>query len=277
MTLAAINSTFRDLFPTPHRWMRRVARYVFFEMSSRSHFWPAVPRTLEAERVWVHPRFVAMPLDVEPHVRRWQHEYLRPGGTFFDVGAYIGLHSLYASRLVGKQGKVIAFEASPANAFCLEYHRRKNGLSQIEIIAAAVTDQPDGHLTFHLLNGGASTSNSIQCGEAYASSQANQSVTDVTVPMTNLDQHARRHVPDLVKIDIEGAEMLALLGAAELMAGPRPPIILAAHPTWLPDGGTPEQLIELLHSRGYEIFDAEGRKAERLEFQDYLCLPRSEK
>lgn len=273
MTPAAINSMFRRMCPTSHRWLRRAAQYLFFEMSSHSQFCPAVPRRLESERVWVHPRFFAMTLDVEPHVRRWQHEYLRPGGTFFDVGAYVGLHSLYASRLVGKQGRVIAFEASPANAFCLEYHRRKNGLSQMEIVAAAVTDQSGGDLMFHLLNGGASTSNSIQCGEAYASSQATLPVTDVTVPMTNLDHHAGRHVPDLVKIDIEGAEMLALLGAGELMAGRRPPIILAAHPTWLPNGETPEQLIELLHLRGYEIFDTEGRKAERLEFTDYLCLP----
>ena len=223
----------------------------------------------------MHPRFIATPLDVEPHVRRWLHEYLRPGDTFFDVGAYVGWHSIYAARLVKTHGKVVAFEASPANAFCLDFHRRKNRLIQMEVVAAAVADQPSGELAIHLLNGGDSTSNSIQFGDAYASSQANQRVTRATVPRTNLDLQARRHLPDLVKIDVEGAELLVLQGAETLMTGRRPPIILAAHPSWLAEGGSPGQILELLHQRGYEIFDVAGNKATSLHFDDYLCLPKS--
>ena len=271
MTAATLNNALRQVFPVHHRWIRQTAK--FFLIDHPLPWCPALPRRLESERVWVHPRFFATPLDVEPHVRRWLHDYLLPGETFFDVGAYVGWHSLYAARLVGKTGCVLAFEVSPSHVHCLEFHCSKNRLSQMEVIAAAVADMPSGELTIHLLNGGDSTSNSIQCGEAFTSSQANQSVTRRTVPMTNLDHHAQRHTPDLIKIDVEGAELLVLMGAEKIMAERRPPIILAAHPTWLPDGATPERLIQLLHDRGYEIFDTGGKNVRTLAFEDYLCLP----
>ncbi len=273
MTLATLNSTFRKTFPISHRWMRQSAQSLLVDFSWFKKFCPALPRQLESERVWVHPRFLATPLDVEPHVRRWLQTYLKRGSVFFDAGAYVGWHSVYASRLVGATGTALAFEASPTNAFFLEFHRRKNNLRQLKVVQCAVADRASGELTFHLLNGGDSTSNSIQCGEAYASSQANQRLTSVTVPMTNLDSHAKTHPPDLIKIDVEGAEMLALQGAEEIMSSHRPPIILAAHPSWLPNGETPESLIKFLHRRRYEIFDIDGKKATKLDFTDYLCLP----
>lgn len=273
MIPALINSSLRRAFPGIHRQLRRAARFLLIEHALPPLLCPSLPRKLDGERVWVHPRFFSTPLDVEPHVRHWLRQYLAPGKTFFDVGAYVGWHSIYAARQVGRDGKIIAFEASPANAFCLDFHRRKNNLSQMEVVAAAVADCNGGELVLHLLNGGDSTSNSIQCGEAYVSSQANQSVTDVTVPMTNLDSHSERHPPDLVKIDVEGAELLVLAGAAKLMSTRRPPIILAVHPTWLAGGEKPQAIIDLLHRRGYKIYEASGKIATELDFADYLCLP----
>lgn len=273
MTPATLNAVIRKKFPTSHQWVRRITKSLLMDHSAVMRYLPAIPRQLESERVWVHPRFFATPLDVEPHVRHWLHEYLNPGGIFFDVGAYVGWHALCAARLVGSTGKVLAFEASPANAHCLDFHRAKNGLSQMEVVLAAVADKPSGELMMHLLNGGDSTSNSIQFGKAYADSQAHQSVTLQTIPMTNLDSHAARYTPNLIKIDVEGAELLVLRGAEEIMTNVRPPILLAAHPSWLAENGTPEQLIDLLHSREYEIFDMDGKPTRELEFADYLCLP----
>ena len=270
MTPANLNTALRQNFPTAHRWMRRTARFLFIDHPLPC---PALPRRLDGRRVWVHPRFVATPLDVEPHVRHWLDTYLKPGDTFFDVGAYVGWHTIYAARRVGPLGKIVAFEASPANAAYLQFHRRKNRLSQLEVVAAAVADRPSGELTLHLLNGGDSTSNSLQCSEAYTISQANQNLTRVTVPMTNLDTHALRHVPDLIKIDVEGAEMLALAGARKILTERRPPIILAAHPAWLPAGETPEALLAAIRQHDYVILDTDGNPATTLDFADYLCLP----
>ncbi|XHR26839.1 MAG: FkbM family methyltransferase [Chthoniobacteraceae bacterium] len=271
MTPDQLNAALRQKWPGLHRWARGVFNSALMRHPALPC--PALPRSLDEKRVWVHPRFCATQLDVKPHVRAWLARYLHTGSTFFDVGAYVGWHSIFAARIVGREGRVEAFEASPANAYYLDYHRRKNRLSQMEVVRAAVASEAGGELLFHLINGGDSTSNSIHCGEASSRAEANQVLSAVSVATTTLDAHAAIQPPDLVKIDVEGAELLVLNGAAGLMSYRRPPIILAAHPTWLPDGARAEEIFRLMHRREYEIYEPDGTAATRLEAADYLCLP----
>lgn len=78
--------------------------------------------------------------------------------------------------------------------------------------------------------------------------------------------------PDLLKIDVEGAELLVLRGAAKLLGESRPTLILAVHPYWLPAGQSPQQIFELLTSYGYTMYDWEGCLVQHLQSGEYLCL-----
>ncbi len=160
---------------------------------------------------------------IERPVWRLMRDLLRPGMTMADVGANLGFFALSAARFVGPEGRVIAFEPVPGN---LRYLRRNlalnPGLANLLVEPLAVSDQ-EGETTIHL--GWHEGNASLLVGA--------RSTTEDTAPVrtTSLDEYAAaRDVPriDLVKMDIEGAERNALLGAARTLREHRPRLAIAA-------------------------------------------------
>ena len=148
-------------------------------------------------------------------------EKLKPGSIFYDVGANFGFYSLLAAR-AGAQ--VFAFEPDFQNAESLERHALLNSLeAKIEIVRAAVfsmsgsillepADFERGH------------------GNARVGAAGDPSRATIKVPCTTLDNFAREHaVPEVVKIDVEGAESEVLKGAEELFSNSRPRLICEVH------------------------------------------------
>ena len=117
----------------------------------------------------------------------------RPGMTVFDVGANVGYFTLLLSRAVGSTGKVIAFEPDPGNLANLRRNLRANAIDNVSVMAAAATDK-DGEARFES-----------------AASMGHVSATGaLSVRTCRLDHFP---TPDVVKMDIEGGEAIALLGA----------------------------------------------------------------
>lgn len=143
-------------------------------------------------------------------------QLLRPGGTVLDVGAHVGYYTLLASVLVGGSGRVHAFEPNPRNADFLRRHVRINRLRNVTVQQAAVSDRAatarfdfgSGSGTGHLADAGA-----------------------LEVLTLRLDDYCAEHglAPTAVKIDVEGAEMSVLAGAAGTLARHRPTIFLSTH------------------------------------------------
>ena len=100
--------------------------------------------------------------------------------------------------------------------------------------------------------------------------------------MATLDQWAERLgvSPRLIKIDVEGAEVLALRGAERLMAGafgPRPTFLVAVHPHVLAEYGCPPDGIdELVRARGYRAVTVGGAPARPTAFAEYVLEPAPE-
>ncbi len=142
----------------------------------------------------------------------------RPGMVVWDIGANAGFYTLAFSRLVGSSGHVYAFEPFAENVHNLLRHVRLNGLSNTTVIQAALAAQTD------LVGFRAAPSNSM--GRIAAEP------TSYLVPSLSADSFLRRHPesrPQLLKIDIEGAEALLLSGAEELLESAAPEILLALH------------------------------------------------
>jgi hypothetical protein len=74
----------------------------------------------------------------EPEVQSALQQHLRPGMIFYDIGANIGFFSLLAARLVGKEGRVVAFEADPEIAGRLREHVARNEFGSITVEEKAV-------------------------------------------------------------------------------------------------------------------------------------------
>jgi len=184
----------------------------------------------EGKGLWlkVDPRWHKAYLEgsYEPGIQKLLREHLRPGDVFYDVGAHIGFFSIIAARLVGRSGRVFAFEAAPENVAALEQNVRKNAFQQIAIKQVAVWSKC-GRIGFGRPYSGALAGAVIELAQGV--SQATDDL-QFEVPGITLDYFAETHLaPTLVKIDVEGAEGDVLEGATSLFHRHRPALICEVH------------------------------------------------
>jgi FkbM family methyltransferase len=169
--------------------------------------------------------------------------FAKPGMTIYDVGAQAGFYTLLFSRVVGPSGTVVAFEPCPNESRHLLAHLSLNAISNVRVISAAVSDRES--IARFTVDAGV-TENSLRP----------DSTSPLFVPTVCLDQ-LELPPPDLIKMDIEGAETLALKGARKLLAGMMPVIFLALH-----GDSQRRECSELLRAQKYNLFDLAGRRIE---------------
>jgi FkbM family methyltransferase len=145
----------------------------------------------------------------EPECHEVFSYFIKSGQTVFDLGANNGIHSLLFSKLAGNAGKVYAFEPLPDNIQEIRKNCSLNGISNIEIIDAAVGSH-NGSVEFYL--GGLSKEGSIV-------TKASATGKTIEVKLMTLETFITTHaiMPDFIKIDIEGAESDALQGLGDII------------------------------------------------------------
>jgi FkbM family methyltransferase len=181
----------------------------------------------------------------EPPVTAAFFELVRPGSGVLDIGANIGWFSLLAAKLAGSEGRVSAVEPNPMNARALEASRALNGFDQLQVIQAAAGEGV-GILALYT-----SGSNGVAVP---VGGEPDRILSSETVPVLALDDLIHHRV-DVVKIDVEGAELLALRGAERLLRRDRPAIISEFTPMAMDgmSGAPPEEYLRFLISVGYEL------------------------
>jgi FkbM family methyltransferase len=160
----------------------------------------------------------------EVHLQKALSAHLQPGSVVYDVGAHIGVVSMFASELVGSTGAIFAFEADPKNAERIETHVQRNNLRQIQVFSCAVWSS-DGQLTFERASAGSSRN---QGSVAATSTRATDEI--IVIESISLDNFADGHLPPtLIKIDVEGAEAEVLRGCDRIFARSHPTVICEVH------------------------------------------------
>lgn len=179
----------------------------------------------------------------EPAVSSVIRHLLRPGDTFVDIGANVGVHSLLAARCVGDRGRVIALEPFPEAANQLRLNLELNSIDWCEVVEAAVTPTasrlslyrgPAGNL-------GATTSDSSRANLASEPVQVRGDTIEALI--------GSRLACRLLKLDVEGDEGVVLrqiLGAAN-----QPEAILFELSSKSVDR---DRLGEALEEAGYTVF-----------------------
>jgi FkbM family methyltransferase len=211
----------------------------------------------------------------EPHVRECFDVILKPGAVYFDVGAHIGFHAVFAAHRVGQKGRVFAFEADPR-----VYERLARNLSQFpwaQAVNAAVWDRT-GSLTFER----SSTRNESGWGTVSAVRDFGKG-EHVEVPSISLDdwcRDLRLDRWDAMKLDAEGSELAVLRGAQSSLDKFRPALIMEINTVVLEQGGvSPSSVADFLLKREYSLFRLDFRRLERWDpatepdFSEALCLP----
>ena len=154
-------------------------------------------------------------------------ESVAPGSTVLDVGANVGAYTLLFATWIGTSGRVVAFEPAAASRAGLHRHLALNGLAQrVEVRPEAVSDVT-GTLMFR--DAGTQGDNRIV-------PRATDGATPT--PSLTIDDICERSrlAPDVIKIDVEGAELAALRGARRTIAarGRSMALFVELHPSIWP-------------------------------------------
>jgi FkbM family methyltransferase len=181
----------------------------------------------------------------EPELQAALHDLIPAGSVIFDVGANIGYVSLLLAKAAGTKGRVFAFEALPSNVEQLRRNITLNYMEKlVKVVDCAVT-QTSGPVRFLVHASGG-------MGKAAGSAgRDDQYQREVTVPGLSLDEFVFEQgnpLPQVVKMDIEGGEVMALPGMHR--------ILVEGHPLMLMELHGPESsrvAWETLTSAGYEI------------------------
>ncbi len=144
---------------------------------------------------------------------------IKPGDVVYDLGANVGLYSLLASVLVGREGQVFSFEPVPRNLTLLRSHLELNGVKNCSVFDVAVSSS-DGTARFDL-------ESNHHLG--HLGGESSKTVSVRTVSLDSLIASGQVKPPNVIKCDIEGGEYDALKGAAHSLATYRPTIFLATH------------------------------------------------
>lgn len=176
--------------------------------------------------------------------------YLKEGMVFVDVGANIGSHAITAGRLVGKTGSVYAFEADLDTYRLLLSNIELNHLQNVRVRQTCVSDDV-GVVSFFKHKDSAKSS-IVDRGEKVA----------VTLPADKLDNMIPPDLKiDVLKIDVEGAEMRVLAGASRTFSSPQPPSIVIIEVFDVRDSTDKSAGIRgLLEGYGYEFYVYAGQK-----------------
>ena len=185
--------------------------------------------------------------EYEPLGTELMQRLIRPGMAVLDIGANIGYYTLLYARQVGPKGAVYAFEPTPDTFSMLRKNIQSNGFSDtVRLIEAAVSDHSGtAEIFINQYNKGDN--------RLYGSG----SMRRVPVETKRLDDifSAREHV-DFIKMDIQGAEGLALRGMRDIIARDHPVIVMEFWPRlYTKLDSSAREILETLSAAGYSFED----------------------
>ena len=194
----------------------------------------------------------------EPEIGILMKHIVKPNDTVLDIGANIGIHSLLLSKLVGEEGKIFAFEPIPYIRNRLHCNKVLNSANNIEIIDCAIGDRNDLVEIIQVQETSKFIgSSSLVKNEVLSRNVLQEKTEKIKIQMITLDhfiqQRNLQHI-DFIKMDIEGYEYFALLGAKQLLEDP--PIMIMEYRSKRIDylGLTNAQFKELLDDK-YDCYE----------------------
>jgi FkbM family methyltransferase len=185
----------------------------------------------------------------ELELQRALEREVRPGMTVYDAGAHLGFFTLALARLAGAGGRVYAFEPLPENARRLRENLELNpaAAGTVTMVEAAVADSA-GRARFRWRG------DSSQAGLAASGESAEVEVECITLDEFAWSANAR--VPELIKLDVEGAEGRVLAGARRVLREARPVWLIEVH-----NPGAAQAVWEELRQANYALAALDRRRS----------------
>jgi len=200
----------------------------------------------DTRMVWVLPELMQASAE-----HRILHTLLKPGDTFVDIGANHGSFSVMASEIVGNDGLVIAFEPQPKLASLVRQSLTATAKASFRVHEAGCSDR-NGSAEFFIPRAGSGSAG------IFPSFSARNGHRNLSIQLATLDEalSAERITGRMfIKLDIEGSEFSALMGARKTVEQFRPTILFELNPeSSRAAGHTTSDLLGLLNELGYHSF-----------------------
>jgi FkbM family methyltransferase len=180
-------------------------------------------------------------------------KHLRPGMTVIDGGAHIGFYTLVAARYVRSTGRVFAFEPDPHNFQCLVFNINKNLYQNVTTFQKSIAEKVRDTI---LYQSSGTISSSLGYRQEVRSFLMGIHIKKLSVRSTTLDTELEGIPVDVVKLDIEGAELLALQGMTKILQKNQSLVLFVEiNPSALHSLHTsPEALIRKLEDFGFSLY-----------------------
>jgi len=185
--------------------------------------------------------------EIDPELLALARDHISEGAVVWDIGANVGMFAFSAAHFAGRTGKVLAIEADPWLAALLRRSCsvRSGDDAMVEVLSVAVGQEP-GIRAFRV-SGRSRAASSL---DGYGSTQAGKCAEMQTAMCVSLDWIAmHRDPPNVVKIDVEGAEAEVLHGATVLLSTVRPTLLCEV------SSEHAGEVTEILARAGYVLFD----------------------
>lgn len=178
-------------------------------------------------------------------------KFIPTGGTVFDVGANIGIYSIYAGHLTGENGQIFAFEPTKSSFREIVKNIRLNELKKVVTPILTAVSETDGTATL-LDHRYSKEQNRIVGNHLTPETEGATS----SVPSTRLDTFLRQNniqYVDFLKIDVEGAELAVLRSLGEHINDVSVIFFECRSNTYENFGVTPKDAVRLLRQKGFSI------------------------
>lgn len=234
-----------------------------------------LPVRVGGQYIYVSPdaalKFWKRDLDrTDPALFDWAAEFINPGDVVWDVGANVGLFSFAAASRCGPDGQVLAIEADLRLIEILRRSARSPGANTapVTVLPVAISDQV-GVAEFVIATRGRSANHLADTAGSSQAGGVRETVMAMTVTLDWLLE--RFPAPNVLKIDVEGAEHKVLQGAQKLLATHPPNLLCEVH------AENRQTVADLLGAHGYTMFDLDALRNERTSLQlpafNTLALP----
>jgi len=189
--------------------------------------------------------------------------------TVFDIGAHIGLFTLPLAEVISTGGTVYAFEPGNSNRKFLKQHLRINHIKNVNVVADLIGEKLDDSVDFYQSSSDSGMNTITDTGRR-------KGYKRTVVKQITLDKFCNLHElqPQLIKIDVEGAELHVLKGSEKVLRQYKPTIFLSVHPRHITElGGSTEELESFIAKMGYLVFDLDGNTVRPTELTEYIVSP----
>ncbi len=182
---------------------------------------------------------------------------LKSGDVVYDIGANMGIYTIFLAKKLGKEGVVIAFEPEKENSLILKKNIKINKLNNVKVFTKALADQNGQKYLYKNIKGGISGYTLVQGSDRKPWGKIDIYKGDDLVNVKKLP------IPNAVKIDVEGFEFPVLKGLEQTLSSERCKILCCEiHNCLYPKSITSRDVLTYINKLGFTKIETSKRGSE---------------